>query len=60
MSSHVVLRERDLANDCKVQEMLKERGETPLSPIEIDEKDDLQLRRAIDLIMSWTREKSVK
>ncbi|MFN3479666.1 MAG: S41 family peptidase, partial [Thermodesulfovibrionales bacterium] len=51
---HVVVRERDLQKHLKNdQRDEKEEMEKETAPIEISEKDDTQLQRAIDLLKTW-------
>ena len=56
-NNHPVIRERDLErhlrND-KVEDQLKEDHETKeVAPFEVEEKDDVQLQRAIDTLKTW-------
>jgi carboxyl-terminal processing protease len=50
---HRIIRERDIERHLKneQQEELPEEKET--APLEVDEKDDLQLQRAIDTLKTW-------
>lgn len=51
--NHTVVRERDLERHLK-NESIKEEGEDKeTAPLEVEEKDDLQLQRAIDTIKTW-------
>lgn len=51
---HRVIRERDLTGHLKNEQMkepLQEDQET--APLEVDEKDDIQLQRAVDILKTW-------
>ena len=54
--AHPVIREKDLerhlGNEQKPEEKNEEKKKE-LAPITVDEKDDVQLKRAIDLLKSW-------
>lgn len=51
---HPVVREKDLERHLKNdQSDEKTKGPEEMVPIEISEKDDVQLQRAIDLLKSW-------
>ena len=52
--AHPVIREKDLEGHLKngeIEEKPKEPEE--MAPIEVEEKDDIQLQRAIDLLKTW-------
>ena len=51
---HPVVREKDLERHLK-NDQLEEKQKTPeeTAPIEVSEKDDIQLQRAIDLLKTW-------
>ncbi len=51
---HPVVREKDLEGHLK-NDQLEEKPKTPEEtvPIEVSEKDDIQLQRAIDLLKTW-------
>ncbi len=51
---HPVVREKDLGRHLK-NDQFDEKPKTPeeTAPIEVSEKDDIQLQRAIDLLKSW-------
>ncbi|MBU4321507.1 MAG: peptidase S41, partial [Nitrospinae bacterium] len=51
---HTVVREKDLERHLK-NDQLEEKPKTPeeTAPIEVSEKDDIQLQRAIDLLKTW-------
>lgn len=51
---HPVIREKDLERHLK-NDQSEEKPKEPeeMAPIEIDEKDDIQLQRAIDLLKTW-------
>ncbi|MCE5311998.1 MAG: S41 family peptidase [Nitrospiraceae bacterium] len=48
-----VVRERDLERHLKNDQMKEGESEKETMPIEVDEKDDLQLQRAIETINTW-------
>jgi len=50
-----VIREKDLERHLKNGEDIEEKPSEPeeIIPMEIDEKDDTQLQRAIDLLKTW-------
>jgi carboxyl-terminal processing protease len=50
-----VIREKDLERHLKNGEDIEEKPSDPeeIVPMEIDEKDDLQLQRALDLLKTW-------
>ncbi|MDA8083844.1 MAG: S41 family peptidase [Nitrospiraceae bacterium] len=50
---HPVLRERDLAHHLKNEQSDLKPEETETAPLEVDEKDDVQLQRAIDILKTW-------
>lgn len=50
---HPVIREKDLERHLKNVEPEKRLDETEMVPIEVDEKDDLQLQRAVDVLKTW-------
>ena len=51
---HTVVREKDLERHLK-NDQLEEKQKTPeeTAPMEVSEKDDIQLQRAIDLLKTW-------
>lgn len=51
---HTVVREKDLERHLK-NDQLEEKQKTPeeTAPIEVSEKEDIQLQRAIDLLKTW-------
>jgi carboxyl-terminal processing protease len=51
---HTVVREKDLERHLK-NDQLEEKQKTPeeTAPLEVSEKDDIQLQRAIDLLKTW-------
>jgi carboxyl-terminal processing protease len=50
---HVVVREKDLERHLKNEQSDMKEGEKETAPIEVDEKDDIQLQRAIDILKTW-------
>lgn len=50
---HPVLREKDLARHLKNEQTEPKPEETETAPIEVDEKDDVQLQRALDILKTW-------
>ncbi len=48
-----VVRERDLERHLKNDQVKEQESEKEKMPIEVDEKDDLQLQRAIETINTW-------
>jgi len=50
---HPVLREKDLERHLKNEQMEMKPEETETAPLEVEEKDDVQLQRAIDVLKTW-------
>ena len=50
---HPVMRERDLARHLKNEQKEITPEETETAPLEVDEKDDIQLQRATDILKTW-------
>jgi len=50
---HPVLREKDLARHLKNEQTETKPEEAETAPIEVDEKDDIQLQRALDILKTW-------
>jgi len=50
---HPVLREKDLERHLRNEQADQKPEEAETAPIEIDEKDDVQLQRAIDILKTW-------
>jgi carboxyl-terminal processing protease len=50
---HPVLREKDLEGHLENEQTDIKPGETETAPLEVDEKDDVQLQRAIDILKTW-------
>jgi carboxyl-terminal processing protease len=48
-----IIREKDLEGHLENGELLLEEDETEMIPIKIDEENDKQLQRAIDLLKTW-------
>jgi carboxyl-terminal processing protease len=53
--THPVLREKDLKNHLDNEQTPRDEKETKkeVAPVSVEEKDDAQLQRAIDLMKSW-------
>lgn len=50
---HPVLREKDLERHLKNEQTDQKPEEVETAPIEVDEKDDIQLQRAVDILKTW-------
>ncbi|MBA4374121.1 MAG: peptidase S41 [Thermodesulfovibrio sp.] len=50
---HPVLREKDLARHLKNEQSDVKPEEAETAPMEVDEKDDIQLQRALDILKTW-------
>jgi carboxyl-terminal processing protease len=50
---HVVVREKDLERHIKNEQQKEGPEEKETAPFEVEEKDDLQLQRAIDILKAW-------
>ncbi len=50
---HPVLREKDLERHLKNEQTDQKPEEIETAPIEVDEKDDIQLQRAVDILKTW-------
>jgi carboxyl-terminal processing protease len=50
---HPVLREKDLARHLQNEQSQTKPEEVEMAPIEVDEKDDVQLQRAVDILKTW-------
>ena len=48
-----VMREKDLERHLKNEQADTKPEETETAPLEVDEKDDIQLQRAIDILKTW-------
>ena len=54
IKEHTVVREKDLERHLKNEkEEGKDQAEQETAPLEVSEKDDVQLQRAIDLLKTW-------
>ncbi|HUO76875.1 MAG TPA: S41 family peptidase [Thermodesulfovibrionales bacterium] len=54
IKEHTVVREKDLERHLKNEkEEEKSKTEQEMAPLEVSEKDDVQLQRAIDLLKTW-------
>ncbi|MCX8069968.1 MAG: S41 family peptidase, partial [Thermodesulfovibrionales bacterium] len=53
VKEYPVIREKDLEKHLKNEQMPEDKSEKETAPIEINEKDDNQLQRAIDVIKTW-------
>ena len=50
---HVVVREKDLDRHLKNEQQKEGPEQKETAPAEVEEKDDLQLQRAIDTLKTW-------
>jgi carboxyl-terminal processing protease len=50
---HPVLREKDLEHHLKNEQIKIAPEETETAPLEVEEKDDSQLQRAVDILKTW-------
>jgi carboxyl-terminal processing protease len=50
---HPVIREKDLERHLKNEQTDSKPEETETAPMEVEEKDDIQLQRAIDILKTW-------
>ncbi len=50
---HPVLREKDLERHLKNEQMEQKPEQVETAPLEVDEKDDIQLQRAVDILKTW-------
>jgi carboxyl-terminal processing protease len=50
---HPVVREKDLERHLKNEQSDTKQEEKETAPVEVDEKDDIQLQRAIDILKTW-------
>lgn len=50
---HVVVREKDLQRHLPNEQADTKEEEKETAPVVVDEKDDIQLQRAVDLLKSW-------
>ncbi len=50
---HPVLREKDLERHLKNEQADPKGEEKETAPFEVDEKDDIQLQRAVDILKTW-------
>ena len=50
---HPILREKDLERHLKNEQMDQKPEEIETAPMEVDEKDDIQLQRAVDILKTW-------
>ncbi|MBI5026838.1 MAG: S41 family peptidase [Nitrospirae bacterium] len=53
VSEHPVLREKDLERHLENEQQKEKETEKETVPVEVSEKDDTQLQRAIDLLKTW-------
>ena len=56
---HPIVREKDLERHLKNEQSDTKEAEKETAPVEVDEKDDLQLQRAIDILKTWNVFKEV-
>lgn len=59
VKEHPVLREKDLERHLKNEQMDQKPEEMETAPMEVDEKDDIQLQRAVDILKTWNVFKGV-
>jgi carboxyl-terminal processing protease len=52
-AGHPVLREKDLARHLKNEQTDMKPEDVEMAPLEMDEKDDVQLQRAVDILKTW-------
>lgn len=50
---HPVVREKDLERHLKNEQTDTKEEEKETAPVEVDEKDDIQLQRAVDILKTW-------
>jgi carboxyl-terminal processing protease len=50
---HPVVREKDLERHLKNEQTEMKEDEKETAPMEVDEKDDIQLQRAVDILKTW-------
>jgi carboxyl-terminal processing protease len=50
---HTVVREKDLERHLKNEQTDQKEDEKETAPFEVDEKDDIQLQRAVDILKTW-------
>lgn len=50
---HRVIREKDLEGHLKNEQKDSVPGEEETAPMEVEEKDDIQLQRAVDILKTW-------
>jgi len=50
---HPILREKDLERHLKNEQIEQKPEEMETAPLEVDEKDDIQLQRAVDILKTW-------
>jgi carboxyl-terminal processing protease len=53
VKEHRVLREKDLEGHLKNEQNEAVPDEVETAPLEVDEKDDIQLQRAMDILKTW-------
>ncbi len=55
LKEHAVIREKDLERHLKNEKVEEKAGpeKEEMAPLEVNEKDDVQLQRAIDLLKTW-------
>jgi carboxyl-terminal processing protease len=53
VKEHKVLREKDLSGHLKNEQNEAIPDEEETAPLEVDEKDDVQLQRAMDILKTW-------
>ncbi len=53
VKEHPIIREKDLERHLKNEQSDIKAGEQETMPVEVDEKDDVQLQRAVDILKTW-------
>ncbi|MBF0505888.1 MAG: S41 family peptidase [Nitrospirae bacterium] len=51
--NHTVVREKDLERHLKNDNVKEEGEDNEIAPFEVEEKDDVQLQRAVDTLKTW-------
>jgi carboxyl-terminal processing protease len=59
IKEHRVIREKDLEGHLKNEQKDTVPVEEETAPLEVEEKDDVQLQRAIDILKTWDVLKSL-
>ena len=59
VKEHRVLREKDLEGHLKNEQKVSVPDDEETAPLEVDDKDDVQLQRAVDILKTWDVFKSL-